>query len=87
MPLAYIFTASISISNDIWGPYMAWDWEKLQQQKKPRTGGGPPPQVNEILKRVRGAGGKFPGIWLIIIAILVFFLGSSLSFSRYFFRT
>ena len=56
---------------------MAWDWEKLQQQKKPRTGGGPPPQVNEILQRVRGAGGKFPGLWLIIIAILVFFLGSS----------
>ena len=55
---------------------MAWDWEKLQQQKKPRTG-GPPPQVNEFLNKVRGAKGKFPGLWLIIIAILVFYVGSS----------
>jgi membrane protease subunit HflK len=33
--------------------------------------------VNEILQKLRGAGGKFPGLWLIIIAILVFYLGSS----------
>ena len=76
MPLAYIFTLFISILNEIWGPFMAWDWEKLQQQKKPRSG-GPPPQVNEILNRFRGAKGKFPGLWLIIIAILVFYVGSS----------
>jgi membrane protease subunit HflK len=55
---------------------MAWDWEKLQQKKKPRTG-GPPLQVNEILQKLKGAKGKFPGLWLIIIAILVFYVGSS----------
>jgi len=55
---------------------MAWDWEKLQQQRK-ASGGGPPPQVNEVINKFKGMKGKFPGLWLIIIALLVLYLGSS----------
>jgi membrane protease subunit HflK len=50
---------------------MAWDWDKLQSQKK-SGGGGTPPGVDEVLEKIRGARGKFPGgIWLIIAAVLV----------------
>ena len=49
---------------------MAWDWDKLQKQKKGNTPGRPP-QVSEILDKLKGAKGKFPGLWLIIIAFLV----------------
>jgi membrane protease subunit HflK len=59
---------------------MAWDWEKLQKQKKPGSG-GPPPQMGEILDKFRGAKGKIPGLWIIIIALLVFFLGSSIFYT------
>jgi membrane protease subunit HflK len=55
---------------------MAWDWEKLQQQRR-SAGGGPPPQVNEVINKFKGMRGKFPGIWLIIIALLVLYMGSS----------
>jgi len=55
---------------------MAWDWEKLQQQRR-AAGGGPPPQVNEVINKFKGMKGKFPGIWLIIIALLILYLGSS----------
>ena len=55
---------------------MAWDWEKLQQQKK-SGGGGAPPQVIDILDKIRGAKGKFPGIWIIIVVILLIYFGSS----------
>jgi membrane protease subunit HflK len=55
---------------------MAWDWEKLQQQKR-TAGSGPPPQVNEVINKFKDMKGKFPGIWLIIIALLILYLGSS----------
>ena len=61
---------------------MAWDWEKLQQQKKPGSGGGgAPPQMEDVLKRFKGFGGKFPGFWIIIVAILIFYLGSSIFYT------
>jgi membrane protease subunit HflK len=59
---------------------MAWDWEKLQLQRQRKTG-GPPPGVGEVLNKIRGAKGKFPGIWIIIIAILVIYLGSSIFYT------
>lgn len=55
---------------------MAWDWEKLQQKR----GGGKegPPRMDEVLERIKGARGKFPGgVWVIVLAIILFFLGSS----------
>jgi membrane protease subunit HflK len=56
---------------------MAWDWEKLQQQKKSGGGGGTPPQVIDVLDRIKGMKGKFPGIWIIIIVIILIYFGSS----------
>lgn len=59
---------------------MAWDWEKLQQQKKPGSG-GTPPQMEDVIKKFKGFGGKFPGFWLIILAIIIFYLGSSIFYT------
>jgi len=59
---------------------MAWDWDKLQQQKRKRTG-EPPPQVGEVLNKIKGATGKFPGIWLIVLAIIVLYLGSTVFYT------
>jgi membrane protease subunit HflK len=59
---------------------MAWDWDKLQGQKKGPSGGGggPPPGIDDVLEKIRGARGKFPGgIWIIVIAVLLIILGSS----------
>lgn len=53
---------------------MAWDWEKLQQQKKARQG-GPPPQVDEVLEKFRNMKGKFPGVWILIVILIIGFLG------------
>ena len=59
---------------------MAWDWGKLQKQQKRTSGGdsGGPPGLDEVFEKIRGAKGKFPGgVWLIVIAVILFFLGSS----------
>ena len=53
---------------------MAWDWDKLQQQKKARQG-SPPPQVDEVLEKFKNMKGKFPGLWIVIIILIVLFLG------------
>lgn len=55
---------------------MAWDWDKLQQQKKP-GGGGTPPQVSDFLNKIKGAKVKFPGVGILVIALVVLYLGSS----------
>jgi membrane protease subunit HflK len=57
---------------------MPWDWDKLQQQKRGGTGGAPP-QMGEVINKIRGAKIRFPGFWVIaIIAILVYFGSSTL---------
>jgi membrane protease subunit HflK len=57
---------------------MAWDWDKLQQQQKKTGGGGRPPNVDEVLEKIKGARGKFPGgIWIILLVVILLFLGSS----------
>lgn len=59
---------------------MAWDWDKLQQQKKRSSGGGAggPPNMGEVLEKIKGAKGKFPGkTWVIILIIILIFLGFS----------
>ncbi|MBN2418468.1 MAG: FtsH protease activity modulator HflK [Deltaproteobacteria bacterium] len=53
---------------------MAWDWDKLQQQKKARQG-GPPPQVDDVLEKLKDMKGRFPGAWMIIVLIVLIFLG------------
>jgi modulator of FtsH protease HflK len=59
---------------------MAWDWDKLQQQQK-KTGGGPPPQVGQVLNKIKGANFKFPGIWMVVLALVVVYLGSSMIYT------
>ncbi len=59
---------------------MAWDWEKLQQQKRGGSGGSPP-QMGEVLNKLRGAKGKYPGVSVIIIALVILILGSSMLFT------
>lgn len=55
---------------------MAWDWEKLKQRQQGK--GGVPPQMDELVKKVRkfklpgGMGGPF-----LILIIIVLFFGSS----------
>ena len=46
---------------------MTWDWEKLKQQQQGR--GGVPPQMDEIVERIRKV--KFPGGPLFIVLILI----------------
>ena len=67
---------------------MAWDWDKLQGQRKRSSGGGGsdgpggPPGFNEVVEKFKGAKGKLPGgIWIIIIVVLIFFIGSSSFFT------
>ncbi len=52
---------------------MAWDWDKLQQQKKARQG-GPPPQVDEVLEKFKDMKGKFPGAWIVVVLLVMAFL-------------
>ncbi|MBW1803503.1 MAG: FtsH protease activity modulator HflK [Deltaproteobacteria bacterium] len=59
---------------------MAWDWEKLQQQKK-GTPGGTPPQMGDLLEKIKGTKGKFPGLWIIIGILIILYLGSSIFYT------
>lgn len=55
---------------------MAWDWDKLQQQRR-RHEGTPPPQMDDILRKFRGYKGKFPSFGiLILIAIIIYALST-----------
>lgn len=60
------------------GLTMSWDWEKLKQQQQ--GGGGFPPQMDEILEKIRKF--KVPGGPLIIFLILIgLFFGSSIFYT------
>ncbi|MFH1122675.1 MAG: FtsH protease activity modulator HflK [Pseudomonadota bacterium] len=60
---------------------MAWDWEKLQQQKK-GAGGGPSPQMGDVINRLRGVGkGRFPGVWIIVIVLVLLYVASSVFYT------
>ncbi|RPI77820.1 MAG: FtsH protease activity modulator HflK [Desulfobacteraceae bacterium] len=52
---------------------MAWDWDKLQQQKKVKSMTTPPP-VNEMFDKFKNFKGGVPGIWLIIFFIIALIL-------------
>ena len=63
---------------------MAWDWDKLQGQKRGGSSGGagPPPGIDDILGKIKAARGKLPGgFTLIIIAIILIFFGSSIFYT------
>jgi len=58
---------------------MAWDWEKLQQQRGKH--GGTPPQMDDILEKIKGMRKRFQGGWLIIIIILIFIIGFTMFYT------
>ena len=60
---------------------MAWDWDKLQQQKKGNQGGGAPPQMDEVVEKIKELKGKFPGSWIIIVIIVLIFIGWSMVYT------
>ncbi len=59
---------------------MPWDWEKLQQQKRGGSGGAPP-QMGEVINKIKGVKTKFPGLWAIVAVIVVLYLGSSMVYT------
>lgn len=59
---------------------MAWDWDKLQQQRQGKQG-GTPPQMDEMLDKIKNIKGRFPGILIIIIVLIVILLGSSVFYT------
>ena len=67
---------------------MNWDWDKLREKqnkyekKQTSSGGGgmpSPPQINEILEKLKSF--KLPGGFILVIIVLVIFLGSSIFFT------
>jgi membrane protease subunit HflK len=49
---------------------MSWDWEKLKEQQHRMGGGGPvPPNVDEIIRKVKGA--KIPGGPFLLLILLI----------------
>ncbi|HYQ61377.1 MAG TPA: hypothetical protein VEP29_10005, partial [Desulfatiglandales bacterium] len=60
---------------------MAWDWDKLQQQKRSSGGGAVPPQMGEVFNKIKGARGKFPALWVIVIVAFVLYLGASMVYT------
>jgi len=65
---------------------MSWDWEKLQQRQRERSsgssggGGGKPPQMDDVLNKLKSY--KFSGGWVIVvIVLLLLFFGSSMVYT------
>jgi membrane protease subunit HflK len=55
---------------------MSWDWEKLKQQQESKGGrGGIPPQMNELVEKVKKF--KLPGGPLLVLLALLIFFGTS----------
>ena len=60
---------------------MAWDWDKLQQQKRGQKGPNrEPPQLGDIFEKLMGSKGRFP-LWIIVLVVIVIYLGSSIFFT------
>jgi len=52
---------------------MAWDWDKLQQQRQGRQG-GTPPQMDEVLAKIKNIKSSFPGGWIVIVILIALIL-------------
>lgn len=59
---------------------MNWDWEKLQKQNRQQgsPGGGPPPQFDEVLEKLKNF--KFSGGPVLIVVIIIVLLLASTMF-------
>ena len=53
---------------------MPWDWDNLKKQQQ-GSGGGVPPQVDELVQRFKQL--KVPGGWIILLLVVLVYLGSS----------
>ncbi len=60
---------------------MAWDWEKLQQQQRKNRPEGPPPQVGDLLEKLKNLKGSFPKGWAIIVIIIAVYLASTMFYT------
>jgi len=58
---------------------MNWDWEKLKDQQTKQSGGGVPPQVNDVFNQLKKI--KLPGGPIVIILLLAAFFGSSMFYT------
>ncbi len=52
---------------------MAWDWDKLQQQKQGRQGGAPL-QMDEVLTKIKNIKSSLPGGWIVIVILIALIL-------------
>jgi modulator of FtsH protease HflK len=59
---------------------MAWDWDRLQQQKKTRPG-TPPPQMDDLMGKLNDMKAKFGGVWVIAGALIILILGYSMVYT------
>ncbi len=70
---------------------MNWDWEKLQQQQKKRSGqrsddgghggnGGMPPQMDDMMNKLKDFNFSWLPILLIVLAILAVFFVSTMAY-------
>ena len=59
---------------------MPWDWEKLQQHKKGGSGGAPP-QMGEVINKIKGVKTKFPGLWAVVVVAVLLYVGSSMIYT------
>ena len=63
---------------------MAWDWDKLQQQKKTHSGGGreKPPGIDDMIEKFKGAKGGIPNwFWAVIVIVAIIVIGYSCLFT------
>lgn len=58
---------------------MNWDWEKLKEQQKAQGGGPVPPQMDEIVTKLKGV--KIPGGPIAIIVLLLLALASTMFYT------
>ncbi len=58
---------------------MSWDWDKLKQQQQGGQGGVPPPQMDEILNKLKKF--KLPGGPVVILAIIALLIASTTFFT------
>ena len=59
---------------------MAWDWDKLQQQKQGKQGASPP-QMDEILEKIKDMKGKFGGTWIVVVIVIALFAAFSMVYT------
>lgn len=63
---------------------MAWDWDKLQQQKQGKRGGGgggSPPDMDDVIQKFKDMKGKFRGTWIIILIIILLIIGYTMVYT------